>query len=45
MPNESKKILKCNPGKKPLKAIHIIYVDLECLLEKIDTCQNNLEKS
>ena len=25
--------------------LHIIYVDLECLLEKIDTCQNIKEKS
>ena len=39
------KILKYNPGEKSLKAPHIICADLECLLEKIDTCKNNLEKS
>ena len=39
------KISKYNSGKKSLKAPHIIHADLECLLEKIDTCQNNLEKS
>ena len=44
-PDEDKKILKYNPGEKSLKAPHIIFVDLECLLEKIDTCPNNLEKS
>ena len=42
---KTKKILKYNPGEKSLKAPHIIFVDLECLLEKIDTCPNNLEKS
>ena len=45
MTDEDKKILKYNPGGKSLKASFINYVDLECLLEKIDTCQNNLEKS
>ena len=40
-----KKILKYNPGEKSLKAPHIICVDLECLLEKIGTCQNSQEKS
>ena len=45
MPDENKKILKYNLGEKSLKAPHIICADLECLLEKIDTCQNNLEKS
>ena len=45
MPDEDKKILKYNPGEKSLKTPHIIYADLECLLEKTDTCQNNLEKS
>ena len=43
--DEDKKILNYNPGEKSLKASHIIYADLECLLEKTDTCQNNLEKS
>ena len=42
---KTKKILKYNPGEKSLKAPHIICADLEYLLEKIETCQNNKEKS
>ena len=45
MPNEDSKILKNNHGENSLKAPTIIYADLECLLEKIHLCQNNLEKS
>ena len=45
MPNEDNKILKYYQGEKPLKAPAIIYADLECLLEKMHSCQNNLEKS
>ena len=44
MPNENNKILKYNPGEKSLKHPFIIYADLECLLEKIDTCHNSPEK-
>ena len=45
MPNEDNKTLKYNPGEKSLKVPIIIYADLECLLEKIDTCNNNPEES
>ena len=45
MPDEDNKILKYNPGEKSLKVTFIIYADLECLLQKINTCQNNPEKS
>ena len=45
MPDENNKILKYNPGEKSLKVPFIIYADLECLLEKVDTCSNNPEKS
>ena len=45
MPNEDNKILKYNYGEKSLKASFIIYADLECLLEKMHSCQNNPEKS
>ena len=45
MPDENNKILKYNPGEKSLKVPFIIYSDLECLLKKIDTCQNNPERS
>ena len=44
MPNEFNKILKCNHGEKSLKASAIIYADVECLLEKMHSCQNNPEK-
>ena len=45
MPNEENKILKYNHGEKSLKALFMIYADLECLLEKMHSCQNNPEKS
>ena len=41
MPNENNKILKYNPGEKCIRVPFVIYVDLECLLEKICTCSNN----
>ena len=45
MTDEDSKILKCNYGEKSLKAPTITYADLECLLEKMHSCQNNPEKS
>ena len=45
LPDEGNKILKYNPGEKSLKVPFVIYADLECLLQKIDTCSNNHEKS
>ena len=45
MPSEDNKILKYNHREKSLKALFIIYADLECQLEKMHPCQNNLEKS
>ena len=45
MPEWVNKILKHNPGEKSLKAPFTIYLDLECLLKKEQSCQNNLEKS
>ena len=41
MPKEDNKILKYNQGEKSIKAPFIIYADLECLLEKMNTCHNN----
>ena len=38
-------ILESKPGKKLLKHSFIIYVDLECLLLKINTFNNNPNKS
>ena len=45
MPNEDNKIIKCNQGEKSIKLTFIIYADLECLLEKMNTCYNNPEES
>ena len=45
MPKKDNKILKFNQGEKSLKAPFIIYADLESLLEKMNTCHNNPEKS
>ena len=45
MPNEDNKIIKYNQGEKSIRSPFIIYADLECLLEKISTCYNNLEES
>ena len=44
MPKEHEKI-KYLPGEKSLKVPFIIYADLECLLKKVRSCQNNLENS
>ena len=41
MPNKYKKILKYNHGEKSLK----VLAELECLLEKTHSYQNNPEKS
>ena len=45
MHNENNKILKYNHGEYSMKTPFIIYVDLECLLEKMHSCLNNPEKS
>ena len=45
MPHEYNKILKYNHAEKSIEAPGIIYADLECLFEKMHSCQNNLEKS
>ena len=45
MRDEDNKILKYIPGEKSLRVPFIIYVDLECLLRKINTCSNNPDKS
>ena len=45
MPSENTKMLEFNQYQKSDKAPFIIYADLECMLEKIDGCKNNSEKS
>ena len=45
MPEEHNKILKYNEREKSMRVPFIIYADTECLLEKMNTCHNNPEKS
>ena len=45
MPEKNKNKLKYRYGEKLLKAPFIIYADLECLLKKEQSCQNNPKKS
>ena len=45
MPEEHNKILKYNEGEESMNSPFIGYADLECLLEKTNTCLNNPEKS
>ena len=45
MPKQTEKTLKYIYGEKSLKAPFAIYLDLECLLKKEQSCQNNPEKS
>ena len=45
MPTKDNNIIKYNYGEKSMKLLFVIYADLECLLEKMSTCQNNLNKS
>ena len=43
MPPEGNKIFKYNHGEKSIKAPFIIYADLDFLLKKFHSCQNNPE--
>ena len=45
MPIKGNNTIKYNHGEKSMKLPFVIYADLECLLEKISTCQNNPNKS
>ena len=45
MPSEDTKLLKFNQYQKSDKAPFIVYVNLECLLEKTDGCKNNPDNS
>ena len=45
MPKKDNNKIKYNQGEKSIKLPFIIYTDLVCLLEKIDTCYNNPEES
>ena len=41
MPTKYNNIIKYNQGEKSIKLPFVIYADLECLLEKMSTCQND----
>ena len=45
MPTKDNNIIKYNHGEKSIKMPFTIYPDLEYLLEKIDTCENDPNKS
>ena len=45
MPIKGNNTIKYNHGEKSIKMSSTIYADLECLLEKMSTCQNNPNKS
>ena len=41
MSTKDNNIIKYNQGEKSIKLPFVVYADLECLLEKMYTCQNN----
>ena len=45
MPTKDNNIIKYNQGEKSIKLSFVVYADLECLLEKMSTCQNNPNES
>ena len=45
MPTKDNNTIKHNQGEKSIKLPFTIYADLECLLEKMSTCQNNPNES
>ena len=45
MPSLAEKTLKYNLGEKSLKAPYAVYTDIECTLKKLQSNQNNPERS
>ena len=45
IPTKDSNIIKYNHGEKSMKLPFVIYADLECLLEKMNTCINNPNES
>ena len=41
MPNWTNKTIKYSPGRKSLKAPFSFFLDLECILKKLQSSQNN----
>ena len=45
MPTKDNNIIRYNHREKSIKMLFTIYADLECLLEKMHTCENDPNKS
>ena len=45
MPTKYNNVIKYNHGEKSIKIPFTIYADLECLLDKMSTCQSDPNKS
>ena len=45
MPDWANKIIKHNPGEKSLKVPLAFFLDSECILKKLQSIQNNPEKT
>ena len=45
IPIKDNNTIKYNQGEKSIKLLFVVYTDLECLLEKISTHQNNPRES
>ena len=45
IPTKDNNIIKYRQGEKSIKVPFVVYANLECLLEKMNTCQNNPNES
>ena len=45
MPNEKNKYISTTSGKNSMRALLVIYADIECLLMKIDCRENTTNNS
>ena len=45
MPTKDNNTIKYNQGEESIKLPFVVYADLECLLKKMSTCQNNPKES
>ena len=45
MPEQVNKTIKHNPEEKSLKGQFAVHLDLDCILKKVQSCQNKPEKS
>ena len=45
MPIKDNNTIKYNQGEESIKVPFVVYADLECLLKKMSTCQNNPKES